>query len=222
MPGPRTLRWFPLVGALIGAAVGMVWWASAKAWHGSLVPAGLAVMADLGATGMLHLDGLADSADGLLPHLPRARRLEVMATPDVGAFGLAVTAAVLLLRFGALASLRPQVVLIAGVWCASRSLMVAATAVLPYARPAGLAAAFLGDARTVSVLVAGGGLLAAGALVAWARGWGGVAGLAGLMVVGAAVLALARSRIGGFTGDVLGAAAVTGETAALVIASARW
>jgi adenosylcobinamide-GDP ribazoletransferase len=221
-PGPRTLRWFPLVGAAIGAVIGLVWWAASKGWHGPMLPAALAVLADLAVTGMLHIDGLADSADGLLPHLSRARRLEVMAQPDIGAFGLAATAAVLLLRFAALASQRPDVVLVAGVWCASRSLMVAAPVWLPYARGSGLASAFLGDDRKVSVAVAVAGVAAGMALAVWGRGAPGAAGIALGAVTALAVLELARRRLGGFTGDVLGAAAVVAETVALVVTAARW
>jgi adenosylcobinamide-GDP ribazoletransferase len=221
-PGPRTLRWFPLVGAAIGAVVGLVWWASSKVWKGPLLPAALAVAADLAVTGMLHIDGLADSADGLLPHLSRARRLEVMAQPDVGAFGLAVTAAVLLLRFAAFGTQRPDVALVAGIWCASRSLMVLGPVWLPYARGTGLASAFLGDARKVSVAVAVGGLAAGAALAAWGRGGPGVVGVAAGVVAALAVLEMARRRLGGFTGDVLGAAAVVFETVALVATAAQW
>ena len=86
-PSPGALSWFPLVGALIGVAVGGVWWLAAKGW-GPAPAAALAVAADLALTGLLHVDGLADSADGLLPHLDRQRRLEVMAEPGIGAFGL--------------------------------------------------------------------------------------------------------------------------------------
>lgn len=221
-PGPRTLRWFPPVGAVIGALVGAVWWASAREWGPSLVPAALAVTADLVLTGMLHLDGLADAADGLLPHLDRSRRLEVMAQPVVGAFGLGATAAVLLLRFAAFGGQKADVALVAGVWCASRTLMVAVTLRLPYARQAGLASAFLGDDRRVSAGVVGAGAAASVALAVWGRGWVGAVGLALGTLVGAAVVWLARRRIGGFTGDVLGAAAVVSETVALTVTAARW
>ncbi|MCU4186267.1 adenosylcobinamide-GDP ribazoletransferase [Acidiferrimicrobium sp. IK] len=221
-PGRTTLRWFPLVGAGLGAVVGLVWWGSSHAWRGALVPAALAVAADLVVTGMLHLDGLADSADGLLPHLSRPRRLEVMAQPDVGAFGLATTAAVLLARFSALASLRPDVALVAGVWCASRSLMLLGPVALPYARPTGLATAFLGDRPRVTAGIGVLGLVAGAALAAAGRGGAGVAGVGGLVVAGVALGALARARIGGYTGDVLGAGAVIGETVALLVAAARW
>src|SRR5207244_10789980 len=72
-PSPDAVRWFPIAGLLIGLAVGGVWWGAAKFWPPA-VAAALAVVADLALTGMLHFDGLVDSADGLVPPLPRRRR----------------------------------------------------------------------------------------------------------------------------------------------------
>ena len=107
--------------------------------------AALTIAADLALTGLLHIDGLVDSADGLLPHLPVERRLEVMAEPTVGAYGVAVAAVVLLLRFAALASMAPAVLLVAGAWCGSRTVMAVTARAMPYARPGGgLATAMLG------------------------------------------------------------------------------
>lgn len=222
-PNPATPRWFPLVGAAAGAIVGLVWWAASKGWHGPLVPAALAVVTDLVLTGMLHVDGLADSADGLLPHLSRERRLQVMSEPDVGAFGLAATSAVLLLRFAAFGALRPDIALVAGVWCVSRSLMAAAMLVLPYARPTGgLATAFLGGGVAGSALAASAGAAAGASLAIWAGGAPAAAGVGAAVVAAAAILWVARRRLGGFTGDVLGAAVVVSETAALLVAGVRW
>ena len=222
-PNQTTLRWFPLVGAAAGAIVGLVWWAASKGWHGPLVPAALAVATDLVLTGMLHVDGLADSADGLLPHLSRERRLQVMSEPDVGAFGLAATVAVLLLRFAAFGALRPDIALVVGVWCVSRSLMVAAMLVLPYARPTGgLATAFLGGRVAGSALAASAGAAAGASLAVWAGGTPAAAGVGAAVVAVAAILWVARRRLGGFTGDVLGAAVVVSETAALLVAGVRW
>ncbi len=222
-PNPATLRWFPLVGAAAGAIVGLVWWAASKGWHGPLVPAALAVVTDLALTGMLHVDGLADSADGLLPHLSRERRLQVMSEPDIGAFGLAATAAVLLLRFAAFGALRPDIVLVVGIWCVSRSLMVAAMLVLPYARATGgLATAFLGGGVAGSALAASAGVAAGASLAIWAGGAPAAAGVGAAVAAVAALLWVAHRRLGGFTGDVLGAAVVVSETAALLIAGVRW
>ncbi len=172
---------FPVVGGLIGAGVGAAWWAAGRAWPVG-VAAAVAVVVDLGLTGLLHFDGLCDSADGLLAHLERQRRLEVMAGPEIGAFAVAVAGVTLLLRWTALASIRPStapsirlIALIAALWMASRTWMAVAVVVVPYARSkGGLATAFLGlvgDPLGVVSLVAGG----AGALVL-AAGWKLVAG----------------------------------------------
>lgn len=207
-PSPKALPWFPVVGAGIGAALGGVWWVAGELWP-PVVAAAVVVAADLALTGLLHLDGLADSADGLLPHLPRERRLDVMAAPDVGAFGVGVAGAVLLLRWSALAVLRPDPALLAGLWCGSRTLMATVATTVPYARDEGLATAFLGGPLTWPIAVVG--AVIAGVLA----GVAAVGVLAGLLVV-----ALAKRRVGGFTGDVLGAAGVVGETAGLLVAAA--
>jgi adenosylcobinamide-GDP ribazoletransferase len=145
-PNPATLAWFPAVGVLIGLAIGAIWWLSAQAWP-PLAAAAVAVVADLALTGLLHFDGLADAADGLLAPLTRERRLQAMADPAIGAFGAISVGAVLLLRFGALASLRPVPLVLGGLWCASRASMVVMTQTLPYARPGGLVEAFVGARR---------------------------------------------------------------------------
>jgi adenosylcobinamide-GDP ribazoletransferase len=217
-PAPSALAWFPAVGALIGLAVGGIWWA---AWRGWAPPAAaaIAVIADAALTGMLHLDGLADAADGLLPPLSRARRLEVMADPRLGAFGAAGLAIVLLARFGAFASMVPSPLAVAGLWSGSRTAMAVTARLVPYARPAGLASAFLPGAAArpagPAVLGLAGGLLAL-ALAFAGRGGLGLAAVGAEAAAAAAVVFLAWRRLGGFTGDVLGAAAVAGETAGLL------
>ena len=77
----------------------------------------MVIAADLAVTGMLHFDGLVDSADGLLPPLDGPdRRLEVMADPATGAFGVGVGGGVLLLRWASLASLAPSPALLGALW----------------------------------------------------------------------------------------------------------
>jgi len=220
-PSGSALPWFPLVGAGLGLALGGVWWAAAQVW-GPTVAAAVVVAADLGLTGLLHLDGLADAADGLLPHLPRARRLAVMAEPGVGAFGVGAVGAVLLLRFAALASLRPSWLLLGGLWCASRTWMAVAARTVPYVRPeGGLASAFLeGPGRPVPVAAVG--LAGSCAMILAWQPVAGAASLAAAILAAAGVLVLARRRVGGFTGDVLGASGLVGETVGLVVAAARW
>jgi adenosylcobinamide-GDP ribazoletransferase len=217
-PRPETLTWFPFAGAALGLVLGAVWWGAERIWPAA-VAAAIVVAADLALTGLLHVDGLADSADGLLPHLDRARRLEVMAAPDVGAFGVAAVVAVLLLRWAALAATTPSPLLLAGLWCASRTAMAVAARKIPYARPGGLASAFLGG-RTLSTALIG-AVLATGLAFA-GPGVAGIAAVAGVVAGAAGVVALAHRRIGGFTGDVLGASGMVGETTGLLVAAARW
>ena len=223
-PSPAALAWFPVVGAGLGLALGGLWWGAVEIWP-PLVAAALVVVADLALTGMLHFDGLVDSADGLLPPLERSRRLEVMADPRAGSFGVGTGAAVLALRWSALAVMRPHPLLLAGLWCASRTAMATAAATVRYARPEGLATAFIpdaGDGRGRARVVAAAGLGGALLLAAAGRGEAGGAAVAGVVAGAGAVVALAHRRLGGFTGDVLGAAGMVGETAGLLVAAARW
>jgi adenosylcobinamide-GDP ribazoletransferase len=219
-PNPSTLRWFPFAGALIGAIVGGLWWGAAQLWSPALAAA-LVAAADLAITGMLHLDGLTDTADGVLPHLERSRRLAVMAEPTVGAFGVGVAVVVLLVRWAAFAALAPNVLLVGGLWCVARTAMAVTVRAVPYAREGGgLASAFVGTrswfglALVGSTLGLGLGFLAAGA--------GGAAAVVVATAAGAGVVALGVSRLGGYTGDVLGAAGMMAETIGLVVAAARW
>lgn len=215
-PAPAALAWFPAVGAVLGLALGGVWWLADLLWAAP-VAAAVVVAADLALTGMLHFDGLVDSADGLLPPLEQGRRLEVMADPAAGAFGVGVAVVVVLLRWASLAALAPAPWLLAALWCGSRLVMAVVAAKLPYARPGGLAGAFLdGGRRKVPVA----GVLLVGLLAALAGG-DGLAGVVVLAAAAAGVVALAVRRIGGFTGDILGAAGIVGETAGLLAAAAR-
>jgi adenosylcobinamide-GDP ribazoletransferase len=212
----RATRWFPVVGALLGAVVGAVWRFSGE-WWPVAVAAVLAVGADLACTGLLHVDGLADASDGLLPHASRERRLAIMRAPDVGAFGVAVVGFVLVARVVAFASQPGDVLLVVALWAAARSFVAAVPAWVPYVREHGMASAMAARPSALPALaiapcaVMGG--IAAGGL--------GVLAVVGGVAAGGAVIALARRRIGGFTGDVLGAAIVIVETAGLLIAAAQ-
>jgi adenosylcobinamide-GDP ribazoletransferase len=231
VPTSGTLDWFPVVGAVIGLAVGGVWWLAGRAWPPAAA-AGVALVAGVVLTGYLHLDGLADAADGLLPPMMRPRRLEVMTDPAVGAFGAVTLVVVLLLRFGAFASTRATPLVVGALWCASRAAMAVVARSSPYARPGGLATAMLDSdpprgsgtrRRVVGVLVPGVvGVVLAVAMAVVGRGTHGLAAVGAEAVAMALVVVLAQRRIGGFTGDVLGAAGVVGETVGLLVLAAKW
>jgi adenosylcobinamide-GDP ribazoletransferase len=233
-PDRRAPAWFGAVGAVVGLAVGGAWWVAGELWP-PLIAAVIAVAVDAVLTGMLHLDGVADAADGLLPPAERARRLAIMAAPDVGAFGMVALVLVLVARVAALGALSPDPLLVAGLWAGARAGMALTMAAVPYARTRGTATGFgasagqdAGTAGTngppaVTVVAPAATLVAGGAVVVAALGVpAGIATVAGLCAGFAAVIALAVRRLGGYTGDVLGAAGVVAETVGVLVAAVRW
>ncbi len=221
-PDERTLSWFPIVGLLVGALVGYGWWAAGRVWPAA-VAAVIAVGVDAAVTGCLHLDGLADAADGLMVAVERPRRLEIMADPRVGVFGAVALVVVLALRVAAFGVMTPHPVFVMGIWCGSRTIMAIVARSVPYAHEGdGTASAFLSGSRPGQrFVVAVYGMGMAGALAAAGAGWRGLAALAAEVVLALSVVWLGVRRLGGFTGDVLGAAGVVGETAGLLALAVR-
>ena len=220
-----SMGWYPLVGLVMGLSAWAVY-AGLVSFLPGLVAAALVVILLAVLTRGLHLDGLMDTADGVLSGAPRERALEIMKDHNVGAMG--VTSAVLLLvlkvaALGALSRADAAAPLLAG-WCAARTLPALNVYWWPYARPAGTGEAFTRD-RTPGPLQLAGGLLVAGVVVAGLAGlWAGAAGswYAGLIVAAAAigaalgVQAVVARRLGGLTGDVYGMGIELAEAAALV------
>jgi cobalamin 5'-phosphate synthase/cobalamin synthase len=219
-PTRAAFVWFPVVGALLGFALGSIWWAADEAL-GAFAAAAVVVAADLALTGALHFDGLLDSADGLLPHLPAERRLAVMAEPHVGAFAVAAGITALLLRIASLTALgaaRP--LLLAALWCLARTAMALTAITGRYARTHGLASSFLPAGSRMSwVVPAAIGTILVLAL-ALADDPRSIVAVLAAASAGAGVAALARRRIGGFTGDTLGAGGIVAETVGLLAAVA--
>ncbi len=210
----------PFVGALLGAVLGGVA-LGLQAVHVPGPVLGGAVVA-LGAllTRGLHLDGLADTVDGLGSYAGRDRALDIMRRPEVGPFGVVALVLVLLTQAGAVGVLatRPAVPLLAGLATALATGRLAATAAcvrgVPAARPDGLGALVAGTVHGVGVAVA---MLCVVALsLAAGPVRGPVAVVAGLGVA-LALLWHARRRLGGITGDVLGALVEVAQTMALVV-----
>jgi adenosylcobinamide-GDP ribazoletransferase len=141
-----------------------------------------------------------------------------MRAPDVGAFGIATVAIVLVLQVSALASRAPSILLLVALWGAARALVASVPATMRYARERGIASPLLDGAPRWPV---GTVLLALGLALAGA-GVAGIVAVAAGVLGGGAVLFLAQRRIGGFTGDVLGATIVVTEAVGLVVAAARW
>ena len=210
-PQARALWWFPVVGAGLGAVLAAIHWGAGELWP-LMVVGILVVAADLVLTGGLHLDGLADSADGLLPHLDRDRRLDVMSRPDVGAFAVAAVVVMVAVRWAALSVDGIESLSLVPIWAISRTVVAVVPAIVPYARPGGLADPFLAGARQWLVLW----LVPAVAALVLIEGVSGAVAAGVAAAAGAGVVALAWRRLGGFSGDVLGAAIMVAETAALL------
>ena len=194
-----------------------------------LVVGALAVGAlALGSRG-LHLDGLADTADGLASSYDRERALAVMRSGDVGPMGAATLALVLLAQAASMQQLVSDGGWLAAVGPAvgvvlSRAVLVlvCARGVRP-ARPEGLGAAVAGSVGRVpaALVLAGSAVVGALALAAVdARWWAAPAALAAAAAACAVLLARCLRRLGGVTGDVMGACVEAALTAALVVLAA--
>ena len=207
---------FPLVGAGIGALVGGVA-VGLDSRLGILLAAALAVAVEALVTGAIHLDALADTADGLGAPT-RERALEIMREPTIGSFGATALGLDLLVKTAALAALLdgPDPVLATlAAFALGRAAPLALSWALPYARAEG----GLGASLERVPWLAAGLLLGIGVAIAalGVRGLWLAAGAAGTVLV---VGLVARRRLGGVTGDVLGAAVELATILGLVAAAA--
>ncbi|HWM07440.1 MAG TPA: adenosylcobinamide-GDP ribazoletransferase [Actinophytocola sp.] len=208
----------PLVGLLLGLpAAGLLLLLDLTDMPGLL--AGLLTVGLLAlATRGMHLDGLADTADGLGCYGPPERALAVMRDGGVGPFGVVTLVVVLgaqATAFGALAGDRWWAVVLAVV--AGRAAFTACCLRgVPAARPEGLGALVAGTQHRSVPLMWLGGLVVAGVFVDFDHLWLGPVAVVVAAGVVAGFIAHARRRLGGITGDVLGA---TCEVATTVVAA---
>lgn len=217
------LRWAPVVGALLGAAAGALLAGLAAV---GLPAAGLLAVGVLALTTRgMHVDGLADTADGLGCYGPPHRALAVMAEGGVGAFAVVTLVVTLGVQAAALTTLAADpagavaaTALAAATgragfaWCARRG--------VPAARPGGLGATVAGSQPTWVAPLWWLVLAAAGVAVVPGRPWQGPLAVAVAAAVVVALSAHTRRRFGGMTGDVLGAANELAVTAALAVLAA--
>lgn len=202
-PG-SAVPWFPIVGLGVGAAAGLAHWGLSLAVGSSIAAVG-AVGVAVALTGAFHEDGLADTFDGLSSIHPKERQLEIMRDSRLGTFGVAALTLVLVARVLLVAGLgagMATVVALAWLHGMSRGVVIA---ILPWARPAsaqGSGVVHISGVRRVQSLVA--------ALAVVGAGWWVAGPRLPLLMLGAlvgpmAIWAWAHRRIGGVTGDVLGA-----------------
>ena len=198
----RSVRWFPLVGALIGGLVGLLDLVLAP-WLAVEVRS-LAVVGALALlTGALHLDGLMDSCDALFAFTSAERRLEILHDSHVGSFAVVGAATLLLTKYAAFVALPSHQRLIAFVAAGalSRWAMVYGVDRYPIARSTGLAHLFHQHVRRANLILAS--LLAVLFLVP-----AGLSGILLLLAAWALTVICARYTLGkipGLTGDIYGA-----------------
>jgi adenosylcobinamide-GDP ribazoletransferase len=211
-------RHFPLIGLFIGAAAALIWLGASALWPGTLAVL-LSMVATLLLTGAFHEDGLADTFDALGGQVSRDKALAIMKDSRLGTYGTVALVAVLALKAASLIALGAQAaaaLLLAH--SVSRALPVALIRCLPYAGDAEAA-----KAKPLSTRVSVGGVVVA---LLWAAAVAAVLTGARLLAASAVLVALTaaavvallmarwlRRRLGGFTGDTLGATQQLGELA---------
>jgi adenosylcobinamide-GDP ribazoletransferase len=200
----RCLMFFPIVGALIGV-VGFIAAYLALFVFPQQVVAVLALIYLAFISGFLHLDGLSDSADGLLSSRPRDTSLAIMKDSRAGAMGVVVVVCVILAKYSALSSIEPEKLCLAIFFMplAGRSAILFSMAHLPYARPeGGLGLLFYSDSSKMAAALSFLSLFVLLAVLAPSK----------LFIILLSILAMnlvfgrwCRNRLGGATGDTLGA-----------------
>jgi adenosylcobinamide-GDP ribazoletransferase len=226
------LPWAPLVGLALAAPATAVGWAGAR-YVSPLAGAVLALAVLAALTRGLHLDGLADTADGLGPLRGRARALQVMRAGDVGPFGVVTLVLTLLLQATCLATL----LTVDGGWGTLPVAVVAARTAMartglpgtPIAEGSSLGQAVAGTVSRIWLASAVALVLAVAVVLALAVpiGGGGVhhgVGLVVAVVLGwlaaEALYRRAGARLGGVNGDVMGAMGEVTTAVILLVAAA--
>jgi len=212
----RSVPWFPVVGALIGAAVGL-----ASAGLMELVPplvaAAVAIMFGILITGAFHEDGLADTADAM-GGWTQERRREILKDSRHGSYGVAAMTGTIVIRIACVASLGPAAAFasLVAAHTLGRGAAVAVMGLAPPVPEAGLGADY---SRSLTPLPAMLGVLAALGISAAATGWWAAPFAVAATVSAIAVSVVARRAFGGVSGDILGAVEQVAECAVLVVAT---
>jgi adenosylcobinamide-GDP ribazoletransferase len=202
----------PGVGAALGAVLAGALLALDAAGAPPLVAGAVTVALGALLTRGLHLDGLADTADALGSYRSGPAALDIMKKPDVGPFGVAALVLTLLVPAAALAALpaRPWTATLAAVVAATAAGRLAATWAcrrgVPAARPDGLGALVAGTVGPVALVAGTAAVVAVAVAAVPGRPWQGPAAVVTAIAVALVLTRHVVRRLGGITGDVLGAA----------------
>ncbi len=221
----RSLSYFPVVGVVLGIILAGLNWLL-----GLLLPTtvvyGLLLVALVIITGGMHLDGFADTCDGIAGHKTAEERLRIMRDSRVGAFGAIGIFLLLLIKYVSLTSVPESLVMTTLVLMpvVSRWAMVYAIVAYPYARPTGLGQAFKQGATwlrfTIATIIT---LAVSLALTHWANityfYLATVAIILGVWVVTLGLATYLKRKFAGLSGDTYGAINEVAEVMALIIFS---
>ncbi|WP_338770563.1 adenosylcobinamide-GDP ribazoletransferase [Massilia sp. METH4] len=219
-------RYFPLVGLVVGAAAAAVYWAAVQ-----VLPSAVAVLLSTAAgiylTGAFHEDGFADTCDGLGGGMTRERALEIMKDSRIGAYGAIGIIMLLAVKCAALAHLPPLGAVAALCVAHPLSRLMAASLIwkMDYARSEGkakpMAQQMTGGEFAIALACCVPAVLAA-MLLGWLE-WRSIAlGIAAMALVTLWFGRKLRQRLGGYTGDGLGAVQQLTEAAFYLCVLARW
>lgn len=214
-----SLSCFPAVGLLLGFILfGLDWGLSYLLPSG--ITAALIVLALAVLSGGHHLDGLADTCDGLVSGKTPEERLELMTGSGIGAFGITGVCLILLLKFVAIDSVSDRAALFL-MPVLSRWVVVGTVISFPYARASGMGTAYKQGVRWYHFAIATAIALAASLASFWLFG---IAIMLLVWVIAYGIAALLKSKLGGLTGDSYGAVIEVSEVLVLilVIAFMRW
>ncbi len=213
----RSIPWFPIAGLCVGAVSALVYWAANRLHLPPILSSALAVVSLAVLSGGLHLDGLADGADGLFSHRSPDRILEIMKDSRIGTMGVLALVFAILIKWIALLSLAPEqaIPMLFLAPCASRAAMSVCLTLFPYARQDGLAKVFMRFRHPSDFVVP--------LLIAMVTGWfclhiNGIIIVFVPVMIGIAFSFYCKNKIGGITGDTLGAVSEIGETVSFLAA----
>ncbi|HAS28304.1 MAG TPA: adenosylcobinamide-GDP ribazoletransferase [Dehalococcoidia bacterium] len=208
-----SLVFFPIVGLLIGLLLFLANWGLGAVFS-PVITATLTLLVWVLISGAMHLDGLADSCDGLAGSTAE-KRLEIMKDSHTGAFGVVGISLLLLVKFAAMVSLSGwdwEALLLAPVF-GSWAMVLSITA-FPYARKKGVGQAFKQGATALKLVIASLITLAAAVLLV---GWWGIVMMAVICLVTITIGSFFKSRLGGLTGDTYGAVKEVNEAVVLIV-----
>jgi len=211
--------WFPVVGVVVGAIVGATAW-GVSTIASPLVGAAVGVLIGVLVTGAFHEDGLADIADAFVGGWSIEDRLRILKDPLHGSYGVAALCGSIVLRIVALGSIKPQHMFVAAIaaHCLARTGALVLMLTTALARHDGLGADYV---RTLPIARAFLGIIFALVIGFIALDVWVIAAVVATIVGASVIRWWAQHKIGGITGDVLGAAEQVSEALIYVALCAR-